>query len=356
MGDVFNFSPGPVTMRPQAHAALASIPMPHRSSVFASLSHRVRKEVRALTNAAAPDLIYVLGGSGTLANEAIALHIARTHPGKIGSVVSFGEFGDRLRGISRRWALPSWDIVLPHNRPVTLRDIALKYKTHPDIEWLWLTHCETSSGYMVDLDALAHWCALAGIALYVDAMSTVGNVPVNLAQVAGASFSSGKGLGGAAGLAFVALGAHPVRYDPTAIAPAYLDLELYDKALPGAPFTQPSILYSALEEAMVLKDWTAHFHEINHASQTVRAALHTLDTIELVGGWDGAGTNPAVVTFRVKERPSVDVGDALLRAGYLVSYMSGYLQHKNTIQVCFMGEFPRHAVDGLTTTLTMLLR
>ena len=54
--------------------------------------------------------------------------------------------------------------------------------------WLWFVHCETSTGMLNDLGAFSRLCADSGTRLCVDAISSIGTVPVDLR---GAYFASG---------------------------------------------------------------------------------------------------------------------------------------------------------------------
>src|SRR5262249_10573459 len=149
---------------------------------------------------------------------------------------------------------------------------------------LWCTHCETSSGVLNDLGSLKALCAEFQVKLCLDAISSIGTVPVDLSGVHLASCSSGKGLRAYPGISMVFYdfdfaeatestqceeglmnGASrasgrpgpkpppkstpfdPVR--PHRNAPRYLDLRYY-ASQDGVAFTFPSNLLHALQAAM----------------------------------------------------------------------------------------------------------
>ena len=55
------------------------------------------------------------------------------------------------------------------------------------------------------------------------------------------------------------------------------------------------------------------------------------------------------------EISSKSVGWQLKKAGYLLSYNSGYLLERNWIQICLMGEWPRAHLETLPDMLAELV-
>ena len=47
-----------------------------------------------------------------------------------------------------------------------------------DVDWLWLVHCETSTGVLNDLSMLKEACAQGGIQLAMDYISSIGTMPL----------------------------------------------------------------------------------------------------------------------------------------------------------------------------------
>ena len=67
-------------------------------------------------------------------------------------------------------------------------------KENPGIEWIWGTHCETSTGVLNDIEMYKQVCAGRGGKLCMDCISSIGPVPVDLSGVYLASGTSGKGV------------------------------------------------------------------------------------------------------------------------------------------------------------------
>ena len=70
----------------------------------------------------------------------------------------------------------------------------------------------------------------------------------------------------------------------------------------------------------------------------------------LVG--DNTKTSPAVISIALpQELHSLKIGALIQESGYLLSYNSEYLRHRNWIQICFMGECAREKLVSLVNAL-----
>jgi aspartate aminotransferase-like enzyme len=222
---------------------------------------------------------------------------------------------------------------------------------HPG-RWLWFVHCETSTGVLNDLAALKAIARQARIKLCVDAISSIGNAPVDLDGVHLASGVSGKGLASFPGLALVFY-QDEIRPAPDRL-PRYLDLGLYATSQ-GVPFTHSSNLIRALGAAVTDVDWGARFTEIDEASQWLRARL-TLLGFSIVAGDDSQRrAAPGVVTIALPNTlDSAAVGAELEEQGFLLSVNSQYLLERNWIQICLMGETSRELLAAVSNALFQL--
>src|SRR4051794_21523390 len=86
-----NVGTGPVQVSQQVLAALASVPISHRSNEFHRLYNNTKDYLCAQFNVSR---CYLLTGSGTAANEAMIWQIKLL--GGKGLILSNGEFGERL--------------------------------------------------------------------------------------------------------------------------------------------------------------------------------------------------------------------------------------------------------------------
>jgi aspartate aminotransferase-like enzyme len=334
------FMTGPVSLAPQVRTRIAAPLHSHRSEAFARDLATIRDGLGALIRSRH---IAVFAGSGTLANDAVAAQLATI--GGRGLVLSNGEFGDRLIGHAERHGLVHAVLRRPWGAPIDAEaiDHALR---RTGSRWIWAVHCETSTGMLNDLTTLRGLAAQHGARLAIDAASSVGAVPIDLDGVAFASTVSGKALGAVAGLALVCCNEIP---RPLARgAPAYLDLARYIDG-DGVPFTQSSLLVGALAEAIASTAWHQRFADIVRAGDIVRDRLLRDNVRPLV---TRGRSSPAVATWVVPGGVrNADVGQALDRQGYQLSWQSGYLRERGWIQTAFFGAFPLRAVPAMAEAL-----
>jgi aspartate aminotransferase-like enzyme len=357
-----NFLPGPVTVGREVRRAFEQAPESHRSDSFKRDFKATKRLLCELINARNVEL---LAGSGTLANDVVAGQLfLEAGPGL---VLSNGEFGERLIDHARRFGLDFKALEFPWGAEFDLGRVRQELESGPARAWLWCAHCETSSGVLNDLGSLKALCAEFQIKLCLDAISSVGTVPVDLSGVHLASCSSGKGLRAYPGISIVfynfdfaqaaELSPHKnmnrasraiERPGPGRLLPRYLDLRYY-ASQDGAAFTFSSNLLHALQAALKRAQWETRFAELSALSAWVRLRLRELG-FELVG--DDRVASPAVITIALPpELDSCKVGNLIEESGYLLSYHSEYLRARNWIQICFMGGCAREKVVALLNAL-----
>jgi aspartate aminotransferase-like enzyme len=335
-----NFLPGPVTVRREVRRAFEQAPESHRADTFMKDFASARQILCELVRAANVQLMV---GSGTLANDVVGgqLSLERSR----GLVLSNGEFGGRLVDQARRFRLDFTPVEFAWGRSLDL-GVVRKALEQTRAGWLWCAHCETSTGVLNDLAALKALCAEFNVKLCLDAISSIGTVPVDLTGVFLASCSSGKGLRGYPGLSMV-FHHHEALPQPERL-PRYLDLGYYAQQ-EGVPFTFSSNLLHALHAAIKHVDWNKRFAGLVELSGFLRAELSELG-FELVGSQ--AEASPAVVTIALApDQSSATIGTLVQEAGYLLSFNSEYLRKKNWIQICLMGECTREKAVSLLNAL-----
>lgn len=339
-----NFLPGPVSVQPAVSRALRRPAVSHRSAEFLDEMKDTRAGLCELTRA---DRAEILLGSGTMANDAIAGQLSLDR--SPGLILCNGEFGERLVNHARRWGLNFEVIAKAWGEPFDLEEVERCLVRGPARRWLWFVHCETSTGVLNDLDALGSLCHRLDVKLCVDAISSIGTMPLDLSRAYFAAGVSGKGLGAFPGLAIV-LYDHEVSPAATAL-PAALDLGLYARHC-GVPFTHSSNLVHALHTALRRVTWHERYRALAETSAWLRARLRHLG-FELVGA--AAEPSRAVVTIALPANvSSVTVGAELEKEGYLLSANSQYLKDRNWIQICLMGEPSREQLSAVTTALLQL--
>lgn len=332
-----SFLPGPVAISDIVRRRFSDLPRSHRSQSFVADFKETQRRLCDLVKTKHAD---ILMGSGTLANDAIAAQLSLLSAP--GIVLSNGEFGERLVDHTRGFGL-SFDVHRTDwGDAFHASEIAAALACNPKSRWLWAVHCETSTGVLNDLAMLKQVCAANNLLLAMDCVSSVGTVPVDLSGVFLASAVSGKGLRAFPGLAMV--------FHESELAPApgqlprYLDLGYYAQS-DGIPFTLSSNLLYALRAAL-------DRHSVNgDFAKTAKLAARLRVELRGMGMWivgDGGKLSPAVTTIALP--PTVHsraLGEELEEAGYLLSYMSGYLLERNWLQICLMGEISEAELHSL---------
>jgi aspartate aminotransferase-like enzyme len=322
---------------------MAQPALSHRSEAFQALLGGVRQALCGLTGAA--DAL-LMAGSGTTANDAIAAQLAAE--GRPGLVLSNGEFGERLIDHARRWGLPfeteradwghAFDAAALARRIEQLRPA-----------WLWAVACETSTGVDNRPDQLLVWCRQHGAQLCLDAVSALGLQPLDLHGVHLASAVSGKALGSLPGLAIVL---HDGRLVPAGRIVRSLDLAAWRDA-DGVAYTLPSNAVAALDAALQ-RDWPARWARVKTADARLREGLAQHGFTPLARAGEAM---PGVLTLVLPPALSAErLARRMERRGYQLAWRSAYLQQRNALQICLMGEWVERALEILPEVLATQAR
>jgi aspartate aminotransferase-like enzyme len=347
-GRPINFLPGPVAIHAAVLRALGRPPVSHRGAGFMAEVAAIRRDLCRRTGAAH---VEILLGSGTLGNEAVAAQLS-LRSGR-GIVLVNGEFGARLAGQARRWQLPFRELTADWGEPLPLDELRRALEADPEIRWVWAVHCETSTGVLNDLAALTAilrepGIRQRGVALCLDAISSLGNVPVDLSGVHLATGVSGKGLAAFPGLALVF---HAEAIEPAPHLPHYLDLGSYARS-ESVPFTTSTNLVSALAASLSRSARRDGFAGRRGLAAWLRPRLEEL-------GFKVMAPEPIAAPMVLTLLPpsgvaALALGEALEEREIWLSYRSGYLIERNLLQVCLMGEHHRWELVELLKVLAVL--
>jgi aspartate aminotransferase-like enzyme len=324
-----NFLPGPVPVRKEVENAFSRKAISHRSTEFMAYMEEVKNKLKNLTGA--PN-VQVVVGTGTLSNDLVAAQL-KNRNGR-GVILANGEFGFRLTDHAERMNL-FFDVYEKEwNEPIRNEEVDHYLASHPHVTWLWTVHCETSTGYLFDINGLEKICKKHGVELCVDACSSAGVVPLELKNVFMATTVSGKGLGSYPGLAILF---HRDSVEPNPALPRYLDLGMY-QLNESVPYTHSSNLVAALRTALNCLDLTKSIR----LSKNVRDSLSTSE-VDYLGDEQ---YSPGIVTIPLPPvLSSREFGDSLKKKGVLLSYESEYLLKRNWVQVALMGNYDLNEVQ-----------
>ena len=232
------FTPGPVMLEDAACRDGARQMVYHRTTDFSRCVSRCEHLLRQACGAAAEDRVMMLTASGTAGMEAAVLNLFS--PGDRVLVVNAGDFGQRFVDICELHGLGVTQIRLAPGRAAAWQDLAV-HKAGGFVGML-VTHHETSTGALLDLDLVSRFCREQGLLLVVDAVGSFLADPISMSGSAidALIFSSQKALALPPGLSFVVLsgrGQRQVRATPR--RSYYLDLGRYLDDIPRGqtPFT-----------------------------------------------------------------------------------------------------------------------
>lgn len=337
----FTFLPGPVDIEENVRKAFSTKPISHRSKSFQVTMENVKKRLLQMTKA---KRVQILLGTGTLANDAIALQL-RSVKGK-GLVLTNGEFGNRLVGHAARAQLHFDTYKKEMGEPFIYTELEKIMETD-NYEWLWFVHHETSTGMLNDLEELNVLCEKYKVKLCVDCISSIGAIPIDLNDVYFASGVSGKAIKSFTGLSFV-FHNHNVKVNET--LPAYIDIGMYEEN-ESIPYSHSWNLMYALQEALKRFDDEMTFEKIKEAYAYIEQAIATMG-LKLVSPKEYAA--PIILTIQLnKGLSSKALGDALALQGYIIHYESAYLQKNNCIQIACLNHYKERDMKRMLSCLQL---
>ncbi len=272
---MISFVPGPSHVRDEVLAAMATPPTPHRSEGFRRVVDRVQRGLRRVLGTQAP--VFPVLASATTAIELALRGVARSRV----LVVVNGSFAERMAAVAESAGLDVEALRVPLGEPADA-DLVDRALAAGSFDTVAFVHVETSTGAISDLDAVAAAVrARPGVALVVDAVSSVGGVEIAFDSLGPETVlvtATGKALACPPGMAIVAAAPGAVERARTSTRAGYaLSLaSLADWALRGeTPQTPNLALFHALD---------VQLPRVLAETMPVRAARHRA-MAETVGRW-----------------------------------------------------------------------
>ena len=176
------FTPGPLTTSRTVKQAMLS-DLGSRDLQFIQRVADIRQRLLQLAGASKGEYEAILmQGSGTFSLEAV-VSSTLTPDGKLLVIVN-GAYGRRIEAIAKTLKIPTVALNTPEDSPPDLLQIETILAADPSITHVAVVHCETTSGILNPVEALGAIVKQAGRRYFVDAMSSFGAVPLNLAACA----------------------------------------------------------------------------------------------------------------------------------------------------------------------------
>jgi 2-aminoethylphosphonate-pyruvate transaminase len=171
-------TPGPLTTSRSVKAAMLA-DWGSRDVEFRRLVAEIRKGLLGLAGCDQSYECVIVQGSGTFAIEASLGAFCPKHEGKT-LVVANGAYGDRAAAILRHLGRPVTKIDKGDSAAPTVDDVAAALDADPALSHVWIIHCETTSGIVNPIAAIAREVKRRGKIYMVDAMSSFGALPLDM--------------------------------------------------------------------------------------------------------------------------------------------------------------------------------
>ncbi len=352
-------TPGPLTTSQATREAMLS-DWGSRDRAFIELNARVRAEILRIAEAEDSHVCVPLQGSGTFAIEATVGTLV-PRDGKLLVLVN-GTYGRRMLEICRVAGIDATAREWRETEPIDPGEVSALLESDPSVSHVAAAHCETTTGILNPIEAIADVVARSGRRLLIDAMSAFGAVPLSARDVPfdAVVTSSNKCLEGAPGV-----GLTVIRKDALERAKGNsrsLSLDLHDQWQTMERngqwrFTPPTQVLAALDRALA-----AHREEGGVAG---RGARYGENCRALVDGMRSLGFEtaipdeaqaPIIVAFQTPRDPNFDFTAfyaRLVARGFII--YPGKLSELDTFRIGCIGQVNpadiREAVAAVRVTL-----
>jgi aspartate aminotransferase-like enzyme len=168
------FTPGPTPVPPEVLEAMSRPIIHHRSSDFRAIFERTLERLQEVYRTSGDVLVYTASGTGGMESAISNL----TRPGDRILVVSAGHFGERWIDMCRNFGCEVDVVSYDWGDSPQSDDLATRLDELGGAKVVFLTHSETSTGVVADVQGLAAAAKEAGSLVVVDAVSSLGAVPL----------------------------------------------------------------------------------------------------------------------------------------------------------------------------------
>ncbi|MDJ0533632.1 MAG: alanine--glyoxylate aminotransferase family protein [Xenococcaceae cyanobacterium MO_207.B15] len=288
--------PGPTPVPEKVLLAMAQRPIGHRSGDFSKIIAEINEGLKWLHQSTNEVLSLTVSGTGAM--EAGIINFLS--PGDRVLVGVNGKFGDRWAQISETFGLNTTRITAEWGQPLDTEEFRsyLEADSNKEIKAVIVTHSETSTGVLNDLETINKYVKAHGEALIiVDAVTSLGayNVPIDDWGLDVVASGSQKGYMIPPGLGFICVSDKAWKAYETAKFPRfYMDLGKYKKAnlKASSPFTPPVNLMYGLRvslQMMQRESLESIFSRHQRLTNATRAAVKALG-LKLFAADDCAST------------------------------------------------------------------
>lgn len=197
-------TPGPLTTSETVKEAMMSDWCTWDEDYNIGIVEKIRKELVGLASSRPEEYTAVLmQGSGTFCVEATLGSTIRPTDNLL--IAANGAYGNRMGVIASYYGIQHHVLKFEETQPVDPKAIEAYLDEHPEVTHVSVVHCETTTGVLNPLAEVAAVVKGKGKTLIVDAMSSFGGVPIDMAAL-GIDFlisSANKCIQGVPGFGFI---------------------------------------------------------------------------------------------------------------------------------------------------------
>ena len=307
--DPILLTPGPLTTTLETKAAMLR-DWGSWDAAFNAVTANVRRRLLDIVNGHATHVCVPMQGSGTFSVEA-AVNTTVPRDGHLLVLIN-GAYGKRMAKLAQMMGRRVSTFETADDVPTTADDVDRLLAKDASITHVGLIHCETSTGILNPLAAIAAVVARHGRRLIVDAMSSFGALPIDVSAtpIDAVIAASGKCIEGPPGMGFVIVRRSTIEGCEGRSSSLALDLHdqwVYMEKTTQWRYTPPTHVVVAFNAA--LEQYVAE------GGQPARLARYTANGEALVAGMQALGFRvfldpaiqaPIIYTFHAPADPAYD--------------------------------------------------
>lgn len=172
-GKRYLMAPGPTPVPPEVLAASAQPVIHHRGPDFRELMRRCLDRLRTVCRTEGDVLLFTASGTGAFESAVVNL----VSPGERVLAVTAGAFGDRWIALASAFGADVQELRYAWGETPQADDVRARLD-ETGAEAVLVVHSETSTGVVADVQAIAGAAREAGALVVVDAVSSLGAVPL----------------------------------------------------------------------------------------------------------------------------------------------------------------------------------
>jgi aspartate aminotransferase-like enzyme len=353
-------TPGPVPVPDFVMAAINQPVIHHRTAAFEQFYQKLLTKLRYLFQAEASEsVVGTMIGSGTYGVEAAMYSLFK--PGETILVINNGKFSERWEVFGKLSGFKVVELVKNWGESPAVAEIVELLRENKTVAGVVLTHSETSTGALLDLEEISFAIKneFPETLVVVDGITSIGTIPFYFDQwqIDAAITASQKALMNPTGTIAFALSALAQRKlrNPEIIADSR-NLANYVKSVQknSYPFTAPVQLLYGLDAALdsIKNDGLPTvWNRTHHSAKTFRAALARLG-----GKMIAENPSDSLTAFYFPERDNEPIRQRLI-TDYQIHLAGGQGEFKHKLmRVSHMGMADVAVMEVLVGKLKVILK